>query len=122
MMTDNEIIKALEYCYGSNEGSCNDCPQFKHKDGCVTMNDALAVINRQKAEIERLKGFNENLQTANTCLSNEILDIKFEAIKEFAERLKHNLEVLPIIEFTFNHVMLEIDNLVKEMERESNAE
>ena len=45
------------------------------------------AIRHLEAEIERLKDYNENLLTANTALSNEILDIKTEAIKEFAERL-----------------------------------
>ena len=56
--------------------------------------------------------YNGNLQTANTALSTEILDIKSEAIKEFAERLKKEalrdsgFEVLPLGM---------IDNLVKKM-------
>lgn len=55
-MTDNEIIKALEYCTSSDisHSSCRDCPCFEHPEGCVTLKDALALILRQKAEIERL--------------------------------------------------------------------
>lgn len=49
----------------------------------------LDLINHQKAEIERLSNYNTNLQTANTALSNEILEIKFKVIKEFADNLKH---------------------------------
>ena len=41
-MTDNEIIKALECCPLDDIGGCRKI-------------DALALINRQKAEIERLK-------------------------------------------------------------------
>ena len=102
-MTDNEIIKALE------------CSPLNDIGGCRKI-DALDLINRQKAEIDRLQGYNENLITANTALSNEILDIKSETIKEFANRLKgyavHPLctpadyEVVPIGR---------IDNLLKEM-------
>ena len=38
-----------------------------------------------------MQDFNENLQTGNTALSNEILEIKSEAIKEFAERWKNEI-------------------------------
>lgn len=88
-MTDNEIIKAnkiiddlYKYCYYS---------QLKIKKPCgITDNDFDFLhnfINSQKAEIERLEGYNENLQTANVALSNEILDIKSEAIKELCGKI-----------------------------------
>ena len=104
-MTDNERIERLneivENMKNTIRSSC---------DVHLFIDDFLAtvdLINRQKAEIdclrkeleklhshkdflraeiERLKDYNENLLTANTALSNEILDIKTEAIKEFAER------------------------------------
>jgi hypothetical protein len=57
-MTDNEIIKALELC-GSEFECHNGCPyynngQFKCRDLSI-YRDALSLINRQKAEIERLR-------------------------------------------------------------------
>ena len=89
--TDNETVKALE----------SPCMQLERAffilrhgsaEGIHKYFEAILVIenefNRQKAEIEGLKDFNENLQTANTSLSNEILDIKSEAVKEFAEELR----------------------------------
>lgn len=55
-MTDNEIRKALERC--STDYNCGDCPYY-YKDGVrcpgTLMNDALDLINRQKAENESLK-------------------------------------------------------------------
>ena len=57
MMTDNEIIKALDFCEGYNGVSfCNDCPLFD-KDNCehILSHEAYNLINRQKAEIENLK-------------------------------------------------------------------
>lgn len=69
-------------------------------------------LQTAKSEIERLTDYNENLQTANTALSNEILEAKPEAAREFAERLK---------ETKFKHdndyiIYAEnIDVLVKEM-------
>lgn len=55
-MTDNEIIKALEIC-GTYKGKCIDCPAFVKVDrsNCKkVLLGALDLINRQKAEIERL--------------------------------------------------------------------
>ena len=97
-MTDNEIIKELNLRIDS----------FSR--------ETLDLINRQKAEIERLQDYNENLQTANTALSNEILEIKSEAIKEFAERLK--LFIIPQKADGYTREIVlkrDIDNLVKEM-------
>lgn len=59
-MTDEEIIKALECCstYG---GSCKKCPAYVKVDrsNCKkVLEGAIDIINRQKAEIERLQ--NEN--------------------------------------------------------------
>lgn len=51
-MTDNEIIKALECC-NYNNYKCDNCP-YIYK-ACTVYKDAIDLINRQKAEIERLK-------------------------------------------------------------------
>ena len=106
--TDEEIIKALECCAKSKtNGDCVtlNCPCFK--DGmCIFVDDDLGLqnydldlINRQKAEIENLEkqmdwltGYNKNLMDANTALSEEILETKAEAYKEFAERIKEEIE------------------------------
>lgn len=61
-LTDNEIIKALECCVSSiSSDACNGCP-FDEKGICdkdtqATERYALDLINRQKAEIERLQKF-----------------------------------------------------------------
>lgn len=57
-MTDNEIIKALECC-SEHKTFCNEC-SYKNKtveycDGDLCK-DAVALIKRQKADIERLQG------------------------------------------------------------------
>lgn len=52
-MTDNEIIKALEHCV--NERTCIGCVAYSPK-GCQGIDKGtLDIINRQKAEIKRLK-------------------------------------------------------------------
>lgn len=79
--TDEEIIKRLERCV--NRGNRN-----------YNTDIVLDLINRQKAEIDNLNkqmewltGYNGNLMSANTALSEEILLAKTKAYKEFAERL-----------------------------------
>ena len=118
-------------------GRCNECPY--DSDTCITtkgqsliIQDALDLINRQKAEIERLERIvsikQKNKQT-----------LKTEAIKEFAERLKKqfdNLEYraktkrktvsVDYLDSQMNWVLHEvsstiIDNLVKEMAGDENA-
>ena len=84
-MTDNEIIKALECC-SKNPLNCRECG---YKGRCNRIDcydylkrDALDLINRQQAEIERLKGWQDLLKAEKHSL------IKAEAIKSIAERLK----------------------------------
>ena len=56
-MTDNEIIKALELCANRTIHSCKFCPC--NSSGCACNEKlnggALDLINRQNAEIDRLK-------------------------------------------------------------------
>lgn len=116
-MNDNDIIKALKHCVKS--GNCSECLAFKEKwsENCQLglITCAFDLINRLKAEIERLTGYNENLQAANTALSNEILDIKTEAIKEFAEKLKERAR-MPLGTLYGRMVYIaDIESLVKEM-------
>lgn len=62
-MTDAEIIRALECCE-KGFANCDGCPYDDDNNYCVTkdgksliIQDALYLIKRQKAEIERLKKF-----------------------------------------------------------------
>lgn len=80
-MTDNEIIKALERCSTTMAGECKECPLYKQVDNCTSKltKDALDLINRQKAEIERLE------QVVSIKQKNK-RTIKSEAIKEFIQK------------------------------------
>lgn len=108
-MTDNEIIKALECCV-KIENPCKKCPL----DGkCISDDDtnilhqyALDIINRLKAEIERLR---DNLK----CVLSERADYS-EAIKEFAKRLKEQLKT-ELGNISYLIIAELIDNLVKEL-------
>ena len=97
MMNDNEIIKALRQC--ETQKTCSDCPYFE-KIGCKKhlYQDAFNLINRQKAEIERL---NKLLSGAKDCIdeieyamekvgtSNDRID---EAIEEWGTLVKELTE------------------------------
>lgn len=113
-MTDEQIIKALECCHSELGNMCSICPLFDlDNDYCEDElhKNTLNLIDRQKAEIEELKDIIAKVPTnaydlqveASEKLENQI---KSEAIKEFAERLKG----YPIVE-----EVRDIDNLVKEM-------
>ena len=102
--TDEEIIKRLERC-------------VKRGNRNYDTDIVLDLINRQKSEIEKLniqlqglwnmaslykaeserwEGYNENLLTANTVLSNEILEAKakaeVEAYKKFAKEVTEEIK------------------------------
>ena len=121
-MTDNEIIKALECCRDNdnnlNMEKCFDvCPY----DGACAgkfMQDVLSLVNRQKGEIERLKGWENLLKAEKHSL------VKAAAIKEFAYRLRQRSyessdwshgEHPMVVEWS------DIDEVLKEMAGENNA-
>ena len=58
-MTDDKIRKALECCAGGELSECigNECPFFEPWEDCVQAmaTEVLDLINRQKAEIDRLE-------------------------------------------------------------------
>ena len=84
MEKDNEIIKALECCLA--QGITSECERCRDKIGCrdTLLRDALDLIKRQKAEIERLRKANESF----SCMGKMYSEIKSEGRKEFAERVK----------------------------------
>ena len=93
--TDNEIVKALECC--KNDGIiCGECP-YKKANGCMEKlsADALDLINRQNAEIERLK---EEVGLLHSDYTYKFVKAKAkaEAYKEFwnirPERLNEQYE------------------------------
>ena len=95
MMTDNDIIKALECCF-VNE-NCTNCPCYENRFSAYDceveiVKQAFDLIKRQQAEIERLnscvKSEDEVRVIAESVIKGGIDIIKTEAIKEFAERLK----------------------------------
>lgn len=99
------------------------------EDSDKSRESAMEVIQKQEAEIERL-------QTENRILSQKRMNLferlefihkaRAEAVKEFAERLKENVESYDVAtgyKITIVHAVEEetIDNLVKEMVGESSV-
>lgn len=110
-LTDEEIIKRLERCV--ERGNRN-----------YDTDIVLDLINRQKAEIERLKGST----VVNNIMESQRIkrEAKANAYKEFAEKLqafckgiiaqKWNEKVAPISwSCAYADFIDDIDNLLKEM-------
>ena len=134
-LTDSEIVKVLECCVTYE--FCTECPLV---DNCPSdyslLKSALDLINRQKAEIERLNKQLEEFKflesrvnsiknTPKDTFSGALISIaegvaRYEAVKEFAERLKEYVESYDVTtgyRVTIVQAVEEetIDNLVKEM-------
>lgn len=130
-LTDEEIIKALECCISTTtEEACAGCPFNKQKlcdkDQWALERYALDLINRQKAEIEKMKEcpkcvYEYDGEVTEYCVQGPcpnfktVEQIKTEAYKEFAARLKSYL-LLNEKGSTISVISFEnIDNLLKEM-------
>lgn len=92
----------------------NDTDKKLTDEEIISSNAALDLINRQKAEIERLEkvlnGRDQLVNALNKCYKQA----KSEAVKEFAEKLKeewfNNYYNSPDVDFDEF-----VDNLLKEM-------
>ena len=123
--TDEQIIEIFKYCAESDCDDCYNC--VARKDGRCAIPDldaqVIQVINRQAAEIIRLKG---------SVVTNNIMEIarvkkeaKAEAIKEFAKRVKEEIckntyagfdkKGNPVNIWEAEAGFKDIDNLVKEI-------
>lgn len=144
-MTDDEIITALECCDFTGMKSCEECPLY-HTFDCsfVIIDKTLDLVNRQNAEIERLKQENKEYCEDNRiiayqrnqrdkeirALHNQLnglnfmdKQIKSESVKKFAEKLKDSADKTRIKNMETEKVVFymdefKLDNLVKEMAEE----
>ena len=125
--TDEEIIKALEYC-NADKNECNKCVLQKECESnpfySAVAEHALNIINRQKSEIERLKEcpkcvYEYDGEMTEYCVQGPcsnfktVEQIKAEAYKEFAERLKEKKMQSTMDKRICTFEM--IDGLLKEM-------
>ena len=129
--TDEEIIKALEDYIKENEF------EYFHSNMVgeyPLIRKSLDLINRQKAEIDRLKecpkcvyeyvGEVTEYCDQGPCSNFKTVEqIKAEAYKEFAERIKMSIKANVVeslcndVKGVYNaeYVLDDIDNLLKEM-------
>ena len=143
-MTDDEIITALECCNsGRLKYPCEICPLRMDDCEYILPKRALDIINQQKAEIERLKQENKEYCEDNRiiayqrnqrdkeirALHNQLnglnfmdKQIKSEAVKGFADRLKNEMRLEDDCQYdcmgclyACKEYVPMIDNLVKEM-------
>lgn len=126
-MTDNGIMQALECCAKDEVVHfCYSCPLLDIENNNCQKRLARGcrdLINRQKAEIERLEKELMKCKLEKEMLYNLGTEIKTVAIKEFADRLKEN--ITSAIDTYYNSngggyylaedTIEDIDNLVKEM-------
>lgn len=126
--TDKEIKSSLEVI--ATTRNCNECKIRNCKWGTcncsqITANAALDLINRQKAEIERLKEcpkcvYEYDGEVMEYCVQGPcsnfktVEQIKVEAYKEFAKRLKSYLLLDKIGEMSVISFEM-IDELLNEM-------
>ena len=89
-MTDNEIIKALE-----NEVKSAEYVDSYYCNGVdlTLIKSAIDLINRQKTEIEELQIENKSLRSAANCYKLHYNEVRTEAYREFAERLKDGAQM-----------------------------
>ena len=86
--TDEEIIRNYEWCIGCTSDRCRECTMDEEGFCEEKLQDlVLDLINRQKAEIEKLKG---STIVSNIMESQRIKrEAKAEAYKEFAGIIKN---------------------------------
>lgn len=90
-MTDEQIIKALECCK-DGECRCKECPYgvsecLTEDDVSIILKDAFDLINRQKAEIERLKKEKQDIKDKYDCQQTVYCDLSY-IIKEKCKELE----------------------------------
>ena len=107
--TDDQIIRCLNECDGKENVVAHIV--YQGEDELVTFGRILEIINRQKAEIERLES--GELREAMTFNSATINRCVASAIKEFAKFLIDNSTDGSI-------AISDLHDLVKEMTEENN--
>lgn len=110
---DENVISILEFCVALH-ANANLTPE--------NVKALLDLINRQKAEIERLESLCEKIGIANDakferiCVLQEDLETaKSEAIKEFAKKIKTDAERICDDNYIEGALIKYVDTLVKEM-------
>ena len=124
--TDEDIISSLKII--ATTCNCNECKIRNCRWGAcncaeTAANAAIDLINRQKSGIERLQKEVNLVSILFQDLQERTDEIKAEAYKEFAERLKEkSFKTIRNYGLTKDVVeVCDIDNLLKEFERKENT-
>lgn len=116
--TDNEIINCLNDTEGKEDIGIYCTDKNGNFTTVVKLTDLVDLLNRQKADIERLIGDVTAYKVRRAKAEASKETAKSEARKEFAERLKN--ATLPVTlggKYKYDVITKEgIDNLLKEME------
>lgn len=103
-LTDNDIIKALECCSKTN---CRDCPYIQNGnifDITCSINmakDALDLINRQNAEIERL-------QRLGASATRKMVNARAEAINAYSDEVRKRCTEIGIYPVIVKNIMEDV--------------
>ena len=93
--TDYEVMKGIECCI---IGDCGGCP-INTGSACrdYLFEGALSLINRQKAEIERLqKAYTKGQEIfSEQCLENERLKVEIERLEAMIDAAEEHFAPLP---------------------------
>ena len=119
-MTDEQVVKALEYCKEQDITSeCSECNIKEKVCRREMIAIALDLINRQQTEIEKYKTLYEDLKAENLETIKAIKDYKTEAINDFVAYFYDEC-----VTFDNGVTLLvdkeDFDNLVKERTEVSN--
>ena len=114
---DKEIVQTLKNHIEAED--CVTCESFGKCNEFLLTKDTLDLINRQKAEIEKLKG---STIVSNIMESQRIKrEAKAEAYKEFADRIRQVIVLnnthdgYLVHDIDYNCLMEDIDDVLKEL-------
>lgn len=96
---DDKIIKAVECCADDSANSCDNCP-FEmecYADGLNLNKLSLELINRKNAKIEELEQKLRDEGEALLAINHQLLTIRADAIKEFADKTAQLLERYSVV-------------------------
>ena len=122
--TDEDIIKALECCADSKNYQCNKCPLYADCEKASIAENALDLINRQKAEIERLKEcpkcvYEYDGEVMEYCVQSPcsnfktVEQVKAEACKNFSQKLIKSSRLIAYANGFDIKAVVDVEEIVK---------
>lgn len=118
-MTDEQIIKAFKICNSENLGCEDGCPfnEICKKDNGKLYRAIIDLIERQQAEIDELKAYNESLINGQITLQEMLPKaISDKVIKEFTKKLEGSAILVEITNGNGKQVYQEVVTFI-EIER-----